>query len=74
MEVLAFVELLELDVTGLGLSHIGTNRQVLLITLSDEVFEFLLDLDLCQALLQAITFLSDEGWQVICYFIIGVEG
>lgn len=46
MEVLAFVELLELDVTRLGLCHVGTDREVLFVSFCDEIFEFLFYLDL----------------------------
>jgi hypothetical protein len=51
MEVLALVEFLELNVTGLSLCHIGTNGEVLFVSFCDEIFEFLLNFDLSQTLL-----------------------
>lgn len=46
MEILGLVELLELIVDGLRFCDVGLHGQVLLVSFSDELLEFLLDLQL----------------------------
>ena len=61
VEVLAFIEFLELDVPWLCLSHVRPDGQVFFIFLCDEIFEFLFHFYLGESLLEAVAFLFDEG-------------
>ena len=65
VKVLGLVELLELVVDRLRLCYVRLHWQVLLVPLSDELFEFLLHLQLGQPLLQSLRLTLDELRQVV---------
>lgn len=73
VEVLALVELLELVVDCLCLSHVRFDGKILLVLFSDVVFEFLLYLQLCQSSLKPEGLSFHEFGQIIGYFLVGVK-
>lgn len=73
MEVLPFIELLELVVESLCLSSITLTREVAHVVVSNVVFELLQHSELRQSALEPLCLRSDELRQVVCNLLVGVE-
>lgn len=72
VEVLGLVELLELVVDSLCFRYVGLYWQVLLVSFSNELFKFLLDLQLWKPLLESLRLTLHELRQIVRYLHVAV--
>lgn len=72
VEILGLVKLLELVVDRLCFRYVGLYWQVLLVSFSNELFEFLLDLQLGQPFLESLRLTLHELRQIVRYLNVAV--